>query len=72
MDENEFWSDFEPTTKITYEMAMARLEDIITQMENGNIDVDKLTIRLEEANTLLKICQNKLKSVEDEIKEITK
>ena len=55
---------------LTYENAFARLEEIRALIESNNLDVDDLSDKLKEASTLLKICKEKLFSVNEETKKI--
>ena len=41
-------------------------------MEDGNLDLDTLTLQLREAKSLIKICKDKLTKTDAEINEILK
>lgn len=58
--------------KPSYEEAMSRLEEIVQNMEGGNLDLDTLTLQLREAKSLIKICKDKLTKTDAEINEILK
>lgn len=58
--------------KPSYEEAMSRLEEIVQNMEDGNLDLDTLTLQLREAKSLIKICKDKLTKTNAEINEILK
>ena len=58
--------------KPSYEEAMSRLEEIVQHMEDGNLDLDTLTLQLREAKSLIKICKDKLTKTDAEINEILK
>lgn len=60
------------TTKeeIKYEAAIQRLEEIVHQIENGEMDIDSLASRLKEAKKLMAFCKSKLQSVEEEVNKI--
>lgn len=58
--------------KLSYEEAMSRLEEIVQNMEDGNLDLDTLTLQLREAKSLIKICKDKLTKTDAEINEILK
>ncbi|MFN3998637.1 exodeoxyribonuclease VII small subunit [Algoriphagus sp.] len=51
----------------TYTEAMARLETILLQLEEGNKSVDELSTLVKEAAELVKHCKAKLKSTETDI-----
>ena len=56
--------------EMTFEDNLKRLEDIVDQLESGEIDLEK-SIKLYEEGMLLKNnCQEKLKKVELQIKKI--
>ena len=58
--------------KPSYEEAMSRLEEIVQNMEGGNLDLDTLTLQLREAKSIIKICKDKLTKTDAEINEILK
>lgn len=58
------------TKKETYSEAMKRLEAIVSQIENGELDIDELANQLKEAQKLLKFCRDKLYKADAEIKKM--
>ena len=58
------------STDETYEEALAKLESIIEEMEDGSIPLADLVAQFEEGAKLLKICQNKLKEAELKINQL--
>jgi exodeoxyribonuclease VII small subunit len=52
--------------------AVAEIEKILHNIENGDLDVDKLSIEVKRASELIKQCQKKLRSTEEEINSIFK
>jgi len=54
----------------TYEEAMLRLEQIASQMEKGDFTIDQLCHALQEAQTLIKFCREKLYQTDKQIQEI--
>lgn len=56
--------------EMTYEQAMKRLEDIVSQVEDGQVDIDKLSENLKEAKRLVAFCRAKLTKAEEEVKKI--
>ena len=56
--------------KLTYAKATERLNEIMRQLENEQLDVDQLAGTLEEAKKLIKFCKNQLYAVDEEIKDI--
>lgn len=53
-----------------YEAAMMQLEEIVKNMENGDLDVDSLCEQLKVAQKLIKQCKDKLTKTDEEIKKI--
>ena len=58
------------TENLTYEAAMARLQDIATRLDQGKLNIDDLANTLKEANALIDFCNKKLFAVEADIKQI--
>ncbi len=54
----------------SFNEAVTEIEDILRNIEGGELDVDKLSIEVKRASELIKQCQKKLKSTEDEINSI--
>ena len=50
--------------------AVSEIEEILQNIEGGELDVDKLSVEVKRASELIKQCQKKLKSTEDEINSI--
>ena len=50
--------------------AMIEIESILKNIENGELDIDKLSIEVKRASELIKLCQKKLRTTEDEINGI--
>ena len=55
-----------------YEEALSQLEDIVSKMENEELDIDELTTELKQAQKLVKLCKDKLAKTDKEIKTILK
>ncbi len=53
-----------------YEDAVKQLEQIVQQMETGELDIDQLSEQLKKAQQLIKLCREKLSKTEKEIEEI--
>ena len=58
--------------EINYEEALSQLEDIVSKMENEELDIDELTTELKQAQKLVKLCKDKLTKTDKEIKTILK
>jgi len=55
----------------SYSTASAELEQILHDIESGEIDLDVLTEKVERAATLLALCRQKLAATETKVTKIT-
>ncbi len=55
---------------MTYTEAIAELEAIVAEIEEGSVTVDELSEKVKRAALLLKVCKEKLTSTEDDVKKI--
>ncbi len=58
--------------KITFEQALARLEEIVRMLESGSAPLDKSLELFEEGVKLVKMCNSQLDNVEQRIKILSK
>jgi exodeoxyribonuclease VII small subunit len=58
--------------EFSFNDAVIEIENILKNIENGDLDVDKLSVEVKHASELIKLCQKKLKSTEEEINSIFK
>ncbi len=56
----------------SFEKALARLEEIAAEMENGDLGLEKMVASFEEGQKLVKICSSKLNEVEKKIEMLVK
>ena len=56
--------------KLTFEQAMARLEEISAELSENQVSIDKSLELYAEGTKLVKFCSEKLKSVSLKIEEI--
>ena len=56
--------------EMKYEEAVAQLEEIVSKMETGELDVDSLSAHLKMAQKLIKLCKDKLTKTDSEIKKM--
>jgi exodeoxyribonuclease VII small subunit len=54
--------------EITYGQAQQKLEEIVAQMENNEIDLETLSVKLIAAKELVKLCETKLRNIEEMLK----
>ena len=57
---------------INYTEAFDELQQIVGDIEEGEITVDELSIKVKRASELIKICKNKLTSTEEDVNQILK
>lgn len=58
--------------KITFEQALARLEEIVRMLESGSAPLDRSLELFEEGVGLVKMCNSQLDNVEQRIKILSK
>jgi exodeoxyribonuclease VII small subunit len=58
--------------EFSFSEAVAEIEDILKKIENGELDVDKLALEVKRASELIRQCQKKLRTTEEEINSIFK
>ncbi len=56
--------------KQTYESALSELQSIISEIENEEIGIDQLSVKVKRAAELLKFCQQKLRTTEEDVNNI--
>ena len=57
---------------LSYSEAVDTIDEILQQIETGELDVDELAEKVKQAAELLKICRGKLFSTEKEVEKILK
>lgn len=60
----------EPSSPLTYEAAMARLDALARKMEAGDIAIDALAASLKEAQELIAFCRDKLTRADAEVSKL--
>ena len=56
--------------KETYSEAMARLEKIVGQIDNNELEIDVLAEKIKEANGIMAFCSDKLTKADKEIEKL--
>ena len=56
--------------KMTYKEAFEELQEILSAIENEEVDVDDLSKKVSRAAVLLKVCSDKLKKTEADVEKI--
>lgn len=55
---------------IKYEEALREIEEIVSQLENDEMDIDSLSTELKKAQKLIKQCKDVLEKTEQDVKSI--
>ena len=55
--------------KMTYTSAITELEEIVKDIESGEIDVDVLTVKVKRASELIKFCKDRLRNTQKEVEK---
>ncbi len=53
-----------------YKEAFKELQEIVTEIERGEISVDSLSEKVKRASTLITICKKKLTTTEENVNQI--
>ena len=56
--------------KEIYSEAMARLEKIVSQIDNNELELDVLAEKIKEANGIIAFCSDKLTKADKEIEKL--
>ena len=59
-------------TEQKYTEAFEELQEIVSDMEDGNISVDELAEKVKRATILIRICKDKLSATEGDVQKILK
>ena len=59
------------TAKLTFESAMANLEEEVRRLESGNMSLEESLSSFEKAIKLVKICNEKLENAERRVRILT-
>jgi len=55
----------------TYGEASSRLDEILGRIEEGAVDIDELSGLVEEAASLVRLCREKIRAAEVQVRTIT-
>lgn len=56
--------------KETYAQAMSRLEAIVRQIDNNELEIDQLAEKIKEANEIITFCSSRLTKAEQEVEKL--
>ena len=57
--------------KPKFEVALARLEKIVSEMETGDLPLDDMLKKFEEGRKLVQYCTSELESIRQRIEKVT-
>lgn len=57
-------------SKMNYEDAVKRLEEIVKKMESDELGIDQMAAQLKEAQQLMRLCKDRLTKVDADIKAV--
>jgi len=55
---------------LSYNEAFTALQKLVRQIENEDIQLDALSDKVQEANELVKYCETKLRSIENDVNNL--
>ena len=55
--------------KLTYTSAITELEEIVREIESGEMDVDVLTEKVRKASVLIKFCKDRLRNTQKDVEK---
>ena len=58
--------------ELNFEENLEKLEELVKELENGNVPLDDAIKKYKEAMKIAKVCDEKLKSAEEAITKIVK
>ena len=59
-----------PGEPVRYGAALEELQEILSELESENVDVDRLASRVERAGALIRLCQGRLAAAELQVERV--
>jgi len=59
-----------PDKPVGYSAALKELQEILSELESENVDVDRLASRVERAGALIRLCQGRLAAAELQVERV--
>ncbi|HZV71451.1 MAG TPA: exodeoxyribonuclease VII small subunit [Saprospiraceae bacterium] len=53
-----------------YDLAMAQLEKLVEQIQNGEMGLEEMRNEVKTAMELIQLCRNKLRNIETDLEEV--
>ena len=57
---------------VSYKEAITEIDEILSQLENNELDVDELSEKVKRVSQLVTLCKEKLHNTEQEVDKILK
>lgn len=61
----------EPEVELTFEQALARLDEIVARMDGGDVGLEEAVRLFEQGQTMLGVCRERLALAQQRITELT-
>ena len=62
--------NYELKKAMSYEQAIQQLDEIVRQIETGELGIDQLTVQLKRAQELITFCRDTLYKTDEEIQQL--
>ncbi len=56
--------------KLSYKEAMNEIESIVSKLEDNQLDIDELSVKVKRVAELIAYCKSKLHDTEEEVEKI--
>ncbi len=56
--------------ELTFEQSLARLEQIVKELESGNVPLEDLMKLYDEGTSLVKFCSEKISAAEQQVRKV--
>jgi exodeoxyribonuclease VII small subunit len=57
--------------ELTFEQALARLDEVVTRLDSGDVGLEEAVALFEQGQTLLAVCRERLAHAQQRITELT-
>ena len=59
-----------PASEIGYADALTELEEILAELEDDAVDIDVLSVRVERAAELIRVCRGRISDAQEQVESI--
>lgn len=57
------------TNNLTYQQAFEKLQSLVAEIEQDQVALDELSLKVEEAKHLLEFCSTKLRGIQEQVRK---